>query len=475
MRVKYNRKKKSFKTGLWIGLILALFFMPQTVKACCSCVATIAAWQSMVWKEAENDFDKKINQEFLDLERFLVRDLWAARILPVMMRSAEQLTVVAIQQAMIIGTFFDASIQMETQLLLQEIRAKAHKDYHPSVGMCEFGSLSKSIAVSERRGELTSVVLSQRSQDRQLGHINTTGMYGGDLDKVYDSEGQVMKSNRLIQFATLFCNEYDRKNGLANICQAVAWSGLSIQDKMRINKDIDYYSLMEEPWTLKINYTNNQITDTLPSPPISNEDEEHVMAMASNLFGYDLFVRIPPRHIVNKPEKLTELHRAYMDMRSIIAKRSVAENSFNAIAAMKSEGNLLINPSAPPDTLPHSARIYMEHVLTELGVDDVNSDGSTQDEILAMMGENPSYYAQMEVLTKKLYQNPDFYTNLYDKPVNVERKTTAMQAIKLMQKFDMLKSVLRDEATLSVLLELAVMDVQDEVEKQIENIDVSAE
>jgi len=69
----------------------------------------------------------------------------------------------------------------------------------------------------------------------------------------------------------------------------------------------------------------------------------------------------------------------------------------------------------------------------------------------------------MELLTKKIYQNPDFYTNLYDKPANVSRKGVAMQAIGLMQKFDMLKSTLRKEASLSVLLELAVTDEQNDI------------
>ena len=72
----------------------------------------------------------------------------------------------------------------------------------------------------------------------------------------------------------------------------------------------------------------------------------------------------------------------------------------------------------------------------------------------------------MEILTKKIYQNPDFYTNLYDKPANVERKGVALQAIGLMQKFDLFKSNLRSEASLSVLLELAVIDLQKEVENE---------
>ena len=45
-----------------------------------------------------------------------------------------------------------------------------------------------------------------------------------------------------------------------------------------------------------------------------------------------------------------------------------------------------------------------------------------------------------------------------------------MQGIKLMQKFDMLKSALRSEASMSILLEMAVIDLQTEIEDQIQQI-----
>ena len=72
-------------------------------------------------------------------------------------------------------------------------------------------------------------------------------------------------------------------------------------------------------------------------------------------------------------------------------------------------------------------------------------------------------------------KNPNFYTNLIVKPANVQRKGVALQAIGLMQKFDMLKSYLRSEASLSVLLELAVIDLQDDVENEINAVDGSGE
>lgn len=439
-------------------------FAAPSYALCFYCDITVHLIDSAVWKDAEDKFDEKIEDEFIALEEFIVHEMWEQSILPAMMLAAEQFTAVAIQQAMAIGMFIDAESQMDAQRLLQEIRAKVHKDYHPSIGMCEFGSVMKSIAATERRGEVTAVILAQRSQDRQLGQENTSGTYGNDLDH----------DVRITHFKSLFCDEHDRGSALSSACSDIAWTttGFDADARIRINKDIDYFALVDSPWTMKLDFTNEEIIDVSASanPNIHNEDEEHLLAMSSNLYAHKTFPRLPARLLVNDIDKeLTGMQKAYMDMRSIVAKRSVAENSFYAISAMKAEGNRRPPPTGAsgPTSLPMSARIYMESILRELGVPAADT--------LTLLGDNPSYYAQMEVLTKKLYQNPDFYTNLYDKPANVERKTVALQAIKLMQKFDVLKSSLRNEASTSILLELAVMDLQREVEDQIQAIDVSDE
>src|SRR5690606_22562062 len=103
---------------------------------------------------------------------------------------------------------------------------------------------------------------------------------------------------------------------------------------------------------------------------------------------------------------------------------------------------------------------YLYALVKEMGITDEN-------ELKKYLGERPSYYAQMEVLTKKLYQNPNFYTELYDKPANVERKNVSMKALELMQKRDIYRSILRSEAILSVMLETALADEQSRVDNEI--------
>jgi len=432
---------KKLKKITWAAIIFACFivaFNPahKAGAACCSCAATVAATDIPLWFMPPGGtvplIDNHVTQEFIALRSWIVSILWEDNILPAMMLMAEQLTAVAMQQVEIIGAFLDAKHQLESQRLFQQLQARAHKEYHPSVGMCEFGSTTKSLAASERRAEYNAVLMSQRSLDRQLGNANTSAMYGNDLDK----------RSRLEQFKTVYCDPRDNNNGLGLMCKGMVDPPPgSDAERGRYNRDIDYTRTIDSPWTLNVDFTNATKTD----------HEEDVFALAANLYAHHVFARPPASLLEVDPttDGMTDMQKKYSNMRSIIAKRSVAENSFNAITSMKSEGTA-------------GSKDFMAALLEELGI---NPEDAT-----ALLGENPSYYAQMEVLTKKIYQNPDFYTNLYDKPVNVARKGVSLQAIGLMQKFDMFKSYLRSEASLSVLLELAVMDLQTEVENEINRL-----
>ena len=129
----------------------------------------------------------------------------------------------------------------------------------------------------------------------------------------------------------------------------------------------------------------------------------------------------------------------YLDTRALAAKRSIAQNSYAAQVGLKSLGT-------------DNAFVYMEEILLEMGI--------PPEEIIMMTKGNPSYNAMMEVLTKKLYQYPNFYANLYDKPVNIDRKNVSLQAIALMQKRDIYRSQLRSEANAAVFLETFLEDHQ---------------
>lgn len=318
-------------------------------------------------------------------QNWMVDTFWYGNILPAMMMMTNQLSAVAMQQVQIIGTFMDAQMQMETQQLLQRLQAEAHKDYQPSEGLCTIGTGVQNLAASERKGDLNNIVLSKRMLDRQLRNQNTVGSIpDGDL------------KSRIRQYATVFCNPSDNNGQLANLC------GANGGPLARQNKDIDYTRTIDIPLTLDIDFTDGNVTP----------DEADVLALTTNLFGNDLIAKDFQLDMNDDNDGNEE---TFMDYRALIAKRNLAQSALNKIIGMKSAGSGIDSE-------------YLNAILLELGM--------PEGEATRILGENPSYYAQMELLSKKIYQNPQFYVNLYDKPANVARKGVAMQAIELMLKND---------------------------------------
>jgi len=377
-----------------------------------------------------------IKDEFIKHRNWIVNDFWKDNVLPAMMLMAEQLSVIGIQQVEMIGAMLDAKQQLETERLFQQMTAQAHKDYHPSEGMCTFGTTVRSLAASERKSDLTQVGLAGRMMQRQT--------MDGDVLSFEGPDGDIKA--RLNKFATTYCEKADNGNGLDKMCKG---SG----KPERKNIDIDYTRNIESRLTLDFDMTKD---GAATGGDEDTADKEDLFALSANLYGSTLPKPIPPEKLAGADNRVRlDGAQKYLDMRAVFAKRSVAQNSFAAITAMRAAGD---NGSAP----------YTKALIKELGIND-------QDEIEKILGKNPSYFAQMEVLTKKIYQNPTFYTELYDKPVNVERKGAAIQAISLMQDRDLYNSLLRSEAVLSVLLETMLDKEQDKVLNSMGKLDPNKE
>jgi len=436
--------KKHISTKIILISLLAIFVVgsasftlvlePKPAEAlccanCCTCITTALVADVSGWFQSFIQFNLHFFiQLWLHHTLWFDWTFWQQWMLPAFQQMGVQLTAVGTNQVMIVGMFMDAKLQLESQRLLQELHAEAHKDYHPSVGMCEFGTRMVSLAASERKGEINALILSERSTDRYLGSTSTAASDGSKADI----------DVRLRAFAALYCDYHDNNANFSNLCGALAPATSPTQAQMNdLNKDVDYQRVIEDPWTLAFDLT---------AGGAASEDDQAVIALANNLYGFDSFARINDETLQNDAS-LNQAQQNYLDMRAVVAKTKVAENSFNALVSLKAEGTA-------------GSRAFISAYLEELGITD-------PDEMDQFLGVNPSYHAQMEILTKKAYQSQLFYTNLYDKPANIERKGVAMQAIGLIQKFDLLKSYLRTEASLSVLLELTVEQLQREVEDNI--------
>ena len=349
-------------------------------------------------------------------------------VLAAMQIMTSQLTAAALDQALIIGSFLDAKHQLETQRLFQQLTARAHKDYHPSEGLCEVGTEIRSISPSIRKSDLAHTTFANRMVARQL--------LSGDVLSIEGENSDFL--SRLQLFVKKFCNPNDDGNGLEYLCKN------SKREKERFNKDVDFTQTIDIPLTLEIDFTQDGAQKT--------DDEENIFALSANLYAHNPLPTINKADLVNDKDQLKGAALYLMDLRSIAAKRSVAQNSFAAIAAQKAEGT-------------KESRPFLYAALKEMG-----GKGFPDEEIEKYLGKKPSYYAQMEMLTKKLYQYPVFYTETYDKPANVLRKEVAMQAIELMQKRDIFRALLRSEAIFSVMLETALADKQKEIKDETDRL-----
>lgn len=239
------------------------------------------------------------------------------------------------------------------------------------------------------------------------------------------------KLHRWNQFIKTYCDEKDNgyqeassaggqgeSSGLVKVCE-------SASDKNRLDIDVDYRRQIEEPLTIDADFTDGDLSQT--------GQEEDLIALARNLYGHNVITRNTPNlSFLSGAQK-------YMTLRSLAAKRAVAENSFYNIAGMKMSG------SDPDDTGDRTkTKATMAAVLKQLGM--------PENEIPLFIGEKPSIYSQLEILAKKIFQSTDFFVSLYDKPENVERRKVAMEAIGLMIDRAVYESRLRQEMLASVLV-----------------------
>jgi hypothetical protein len=380
-----------------------------------------------------------ITNEFIYHQRWVVTDFFYFYILPAMMMMTEQLSGVGMLQMMAIGSFFDAKQQLEVQLTQQEKIAEAHRDYHSSVEMCYIGTAARSLHATERQGQYNAIIMSQRSQDRQLGNRNNNAALGPGEDR----EGRVE------QYIRLFCDPDDNRGLLTALCGGGA-------PAVHVNKDVDYTRTVDQNKTLDVDFTN----------PAATNDEAAILAMQSYLFAHDTFSR-PNRALW----RTTEGQNNLMDLRSVVAKRNVAENSFNAIIGLKSRGDQFTGGSAAAGPGAFTSAL----VVAMGGPVGAAIPGGEAIAIAGMdQNGNPiptSYLAQLEWMAKKIYLRPEFYTNLYDKPANVKRKNVAIQAADLMVDRETFRSDLRTEALLAVWLEMEVSKIQADVQNRVHMID----
>lgn len=329
------------------------------------------------------------------------------------------------------GSFMNGQNANASIAAVQKGAASAANKYSGSEALCRFATLSQGLAASEADTETIKFQMAKQSIDRQLlvqGMASSVNIKGDDNKKGVSRGQDADKYARWLQYKSSFCDpsDYSQGQGSGGVCQG--------SRDVLYNKDINFGMTVASPLTLDI------------GPEGNSDDTAAIDALADNLYGHDLINNVPNVTSGLGGEGISEEMRKYMLLRSVIAKRAVAGNSFSSLAALKTKGT------------PASAT-YTKNLMIELGISKQQAE--------AFVGENPSYYAQMEALTRKLYESPVFYANLMEGASNVDRQQTAMKSLELMQQRDIAKSIQRSEMLMATLLEIYLSRSQGGMDKQL--------
>lgn len=417
--------------GLFVcaSLFFALMAPGRALAACINCECNGLAHTETRAFIAEQH---QATQEYIRLQFVAFRDVfwlqyfWQQNLLAAMRGMAEQLVTTGMLQVESFGAMLDAKNQIETQQLMQQMAARAHKDYAPDTEMCTLGTASRGLGSAYRNGILAAHILSKRMQDRQLGNGESLAATGTATDK----------ESRFEQMRDRFCDNEDHFLAMGSICRVKGPGKVPT-----VNRDISFTETVIRPLTLDADFADNNIDNPV------NAHEQDIFALASNLYNNTTIDFIAEDYFRNPAN-----HAAYLDIRALAARRNVAEYSFNNIIGMKAGGR------APAEDVGE----YLAKIYTQLGFDD--ADART------MVGQRPSYNALMEIMNKTMYLRPEFYINLYTKPANIQRIGATIQAANLMQGMDDFNSQLRTEMNLSQILESEIAPVQEAVQGNINRI-----
>ena len=400
-RMKKGGKQMKYHIGLAVLAVLCVMLSHSPkAMACATCSA----------------FESALKSEFTQHQNWMNNEWWKQNVEKSMKSMTNESNSAVWFETITFGAFLDAQNSVASTRTIQESVADSLKNYTPSDTICRFGTLSRSLALSESKSKANQLILTKRSINRQLGQENGVSAEGEQMDR----------AGRLKQFQKDYCDSKDFGNAMSKLC-------IGSPSDARLNVDINYTRAVDTRNTLDVDFTDTNRTN----------DENDIMALANNLYAHNVFERIDARALTQSNN--VDLQSTFLSQRAIVAKRSVAENTFNEIVGEKSAGST-------------GSKTYMLEALKYLGLSAADAE--------KYLGSNPSYDAQMEVLTKKLYQDPAFYANLMDSPANVNRQYAALQAFGLMQKRDIFETVSRSEMLMSLLLEMEIAKYQDNIQNR---------
>jgi hypothetical protein len=122
---------------------------------CCNCCGSPDTQQIV-----DDDFQEYRDEWIVDTEYFQsVETEWK--------NWADRWKGMFIQKAAMIGGFYDAQAHSASMLALEKLSADAMNDYMPSEAVCQFGTLSRSLAASDSKARANQLLMSEVTMARR--------------------------------------------------------------------------------------------------------------------------------------------------------------------------------------------------------------------------------------------------------------------------------------------------------------------
>jgi hypothetical protein len=391
------------------------------MAVCCS-PCTVLPLHQRTRTNVKNFIDEQYDKH----KEFLEEKFWKERLLPAFQSFTQQSVQSDQQGETASASIADAQIANAAAARTAKGQAKDIRTYQGDQATCQMAAGARATAAAQAVGSEVTREVAAASMTRRLGRSEGGGGGGGGGGSDARDPRDVDLSARRDDFNT-------------NFCSPTAWGG-AFKDSCPsagplADRDIDWNKLQEK-WTLDLR--PDYATQSRDS---WTDDEKIVEAMRQHLFGHQL-----PSSPSSESLKKYNVQVGYLNQRALEAKRNVAETSFNSFIGERTAAD-------------EGAKEWLDATLEQLGI---TLDAATQ----AKIGEKPSYYAIMEVLTKKMLQDPNFYTGLIKPGPQVAQTQASLQAVNLMQQRDVYESLLRSELILSLIVEMELAEQQGVVQSQ---------
>ncbi len=320
----------------------------------------------------------------------------------------------------------DASEMQRSMLEKNRLRAKYHHELQPSELVCSIGTVIRPVSATRDGARAASNSIQSTGLNRDLGSVSVS-----ETGEEAITESKEMRARRT-QYDERYCSPHEGGiNAMEERCQAEPGSR---------RKNMDFSATIDVPMTIaESGYLESESSDDVGSGKTDTD------ALLTNLVGYDLSRRASSTGVSEEAEAgdpKTE-SRTWQQTRSMSLLRGPARDAIAAIIAEKSEG---VEQNGE----------FIRSAFASIGMG--------EEEIRDLVGEKPSAYAVGEVISKILYQNPDFYVALGEGINGATAAGVAMLAAQLMEDRNRYEACLRTEMVLAALLEAKLRGWQEKLD-----------